>query len=190
MPIIHCTRKLLELLGKTSTDNQAPNDVSPLGTWHANVITLNRKKLVIFMHTQSGYVILIPDLLKKDFKNLADLFVQHLMRALARNGFKQYAHVIPELCSNITWTKTSNRSARGLITQIAYEIRHTKIEYNPEEVDKFLWHSTNRADGPATNNPLKHFQDILTQTITQTSVVTLESVIRCGLCFSTGTKKY
>src|SRR3990167_3850416 len=134
MPIIHCTRKLLELLGKTSTDNQAPNDVSPLGTWHANVI--------------------------------------------------------PELCSNITWTKTSNRSARGLITQIAYEIRHTKIEYNPEEVDKFLWHSTNRADGPATNNPLKHFQDILTQTITQTSVVTLESVIRCGLCFSTGTKKY
>ena len=67
--IIHCTRKLAARLPEVSAV-ELPES-SPLGSWHANLYTIDRRQCVLFCHDESRYCLFLPGLRAPMFADLA-----------------------------------------------------------------------------------------------------------------------
>ena len=64
-------------------------DVNPLGNWHANVVTVQWRKWVLFVHDATRFPVMVKGLLKADFAALADHFEDSLMNTLLRCGAEE-----------------------------------------------------------------------------------------------------
>lgn len=76
--LIHLTKKLAEKLNisvKTTGE-----EFDPLYSWRANIITENRRSIVVFMNDASRYVIALCEIKGKDWKRLPELFVETLRK--------------------------------------------------------------------------------------------------------------
>ena len=80
--IIHCTKKLATKLSAVSAEPLTENN--PLGSWHANLYTIDRRNCVMFCHDQTRFVLFMAGLKKDDFLNLdywfQDLFANTLLK--------------------------------------------------------------------------------------------------------------
>lgn len=78
--VIHTTKKLAERLPMVSTGPL--QEISPLGGWHANRYTIDRRQCVMFCHDQTRYVLFMAGLRKPLFEQLGrvhrDLFLATL----------------------------------------------------------------------------------------------------------------
>ncbi|MBP1924301.1 hypothetical protein J2Z76_000154 [Sedimentibacter acidaminivorans] len=106
--LIKCTKKLLEQLN-IKPEIQVEHEL--LFSWHANLITVNRRKAVVLMNDKNNYIIVLYGLKLKDFKNLNE----HIFNAI-RATFKEECineEVIDKYINNsqeILYSKTSSRS--------------------------------------------------------------------------------
>lgn len=79
--IIHCTKKLAARLSEVSPEPLA--EPNPLGTWHANLYTIDRRNCILFCHDQTRFVLFMAGLKKEHFANLdacfQDLFANTLL---------------------------------------------------------------------------------------------------------------
>ena len=93
---LHCTKKLSaklpldssgRLKGKLSPP-QAANDEaeSPLSGWHANLLTIQRRNCVLFVHDSTRFPLLATCLTKPDFAELNWWFQDALMNTLLKAG--------------------------------------------------------------------------------------------------------
>jgi len=76
--IIRSTKKLMDELGLKPT---LQKEESPLFSWHANLITIGRKKAVVMVNDSSRYAIVLFGLKKRDFQNLRKLILQAIVDA-------------------------------------------------------------------------------------------------------------
>ena len=64
--LIQCTKKLLDELNiKPSIKEE-----KPFFSWHANLLTINRRKTVVLMNNKNRYIIVLHGLKAKDKKNI------------------------------------------------------------------------------------------------------------------------
>jgi len=71
--LIQCTKKLLDELNiKPATSA----DEGPIFSWHANLITVKRRKAVVLVNDKNRYVIILHGLKAKDFKKLDEHIIQ------------------------------------------------------------------------------------------------------------------
>ncbi len=124
MAVIQCTKKLLTEL--KVEDSGATIPTSPLGSWHANLLTLDRRKCVLFTNDLTRYSFLVTGLRKPDFQVLDEVFRQSLFKSLINDGFnqEQIEKVLDEI-REISFTKTSSRSVLGSMNDIADIIKWT-----------------------------------------------------------------
>lgn len=104
---IHCTKKLLEQLGV----KPASGEEEALFSWHANLITVNRKKTVVFTNDLNRYVMILHGLKAKDFKKLDELFLQGIKEVFRKEGIKE--ELIEKYLfhsKGTTFSKTKNRT--------------------------------------------------------------------------------
>ncbi|MDP2323164.1 MAG: hypothetical protein Q8N51_03945 [Gammaproteobacteria bacterium] len=66
--IIHATRKLAARLPDVSSD--ALQEDSPLGSWHADRVIIDRRQCVIFCHDETRAALFVPGLRKELFADL------------------------------------------------------------------------------------------------------------------------
>ena len=86
--IIHVTRKLADRLPDVSKQ-QLPED-SPLGSWHADRLTLDRRQCVLFCHDASRSALFLAGLRKPEFENLGGQIFRNLFAGtLVSLGFGQ-----------------------------------------------------------------------------------------------------
>ncbi len=106
--LIQCTKKLLDEL-KVKPEERKEED--PLFSWHANVISINRRKTVVIMNDKSRYMIILHGLKAKDFKNLGALILQAIRETFQRECIKDEIidRYIDE-AKSITFTKTKDRT--------------------------------------------------------------------------------
>ncbi|MHB8171745.1 MAG: plasmid pRiA4b ORF-3 family protein [Thermincolia bacterium] len=106
--LIQCTKKLLdELKIKPSI---AKNE-EPLFSWHANLLTLNRRKTIVLVNDSNRYVIVLHGLKAKDFKALDQIIIKGIQETLLGEHIKaeiveQFTNHSPE----IVYAKTKDRS--------------------------------------------------------------------------------
>jgi len=82
--IIHCTKKLAAKLPVVSTDLLTEN--SPLGSWHANLYTIDRRNCLLFCHDETRYTLFFPGLRKPHFAELDRWFREAFTASLAYMG--------------------------------------------------------------------------------------------------------
>ncbi len=114
--IIQCTKKLREEMEfQTGALEDPPAEREPLFCWHANLITLQRKKTVVLINDSSKYIIVLFGLNKTDFQEMGN-HIRHGMREAFREEFiaediiEQYIQTAMPRPGQITCTRTKNRS--------------------------------------------------------------------------------
>lgn len=83
-----------------------------MGSWHANIIFINRKKCVVFVNNKTLINFIITGLRKSDFMNLMEIFRDHLRNFLNNN------HIPDDIKTEI---------AREYTDSLAYSPTHSKV---------------------------------------------------------------
>lgn len=114
---IGCTKKLLDELGCKPFEARTEN---PIFSWHANLLTINRRKAVLLINDDSRYPVLLFGLKAANFKILNKLIVLAIKETFLAEGFS------PEIvekylndAGTVTFTRTTNRSVLSTMNQIA-----------------------------------------------------------------------
>ena len=82
--IVHCAQ---QLAGKLPEVSRSPlEEASPLGGWHGQRFTLDRRQCVMFCHDASCYILFLRGLRKEHFTKLADEFRQLFLATLVPLG--------------------------------------------------------------------------------------------------------
>lgn len=88
MRLIHCTGKLLSNLNEGKHAYPPGHEmVEGVGHWNAHLVSINRKKCIMFTNVKTIYTIFLFDLSKRDFQNLPWLLLGELFKWLKRDGF-------------------------------------------------------------------------------------------------------
>jgi uncharacterized protein DUF6933/pRiA4b ORF-3-like protein len=124
--LIHCTKKLLDQLKIVPTEHQ--QDESPLFSWHAHILTINRRKLVVVINDSNRYVLVLYGMKAKDFKNI-DMHIKEALRLALRKQcvdkdiIKRYLDEIKEF----KYLKSKNRT---LVARLNKSCEAVKIYSN------------------------------------------------------------
>lgn len=120
--IIRCTQKLLKEL---SIKPHEPAVVSEVGSWHANLLIIERRKCVLFTHDMSLFSVFVVGLMSDDFAHMDEIFGQALFRTLRLCEFGQ-----SEIERMLDWSrhnvyaKSNNRSVLGSMKDLGFQIEH------------------------------------------------------------------
>lgn len=141
---LHCTKKLLAKLplhedGRLKGGRKLPVaanalEQTSLSTWHANLITLQRRQCVLFVHDATRFPVFVPALKKADFAELdwhfRDGFMNTLLKVGAEESHMEAAErmLAPLVCDN-----DCNRSVQGTLNQMAQDLGFM-LEYDNTSV--------------------------------------------------------
>jgi len=123
MAQIRCTQKLLKELKVES--EAIDSKLLGLGSWHANLLLIDRRKCVLLTNDACLYSIFIPGLKKSEFTHFPEVLGQHLFKNLLQEELpqEQIEIVLNEL-QNISYTKTNNRSVLGSMNDLAFQVKY------------------------------------------------------------------
>jgi hypothetical protein len=145
---LRCTRKVLDQFGipQSSLFDPASTDAT-LGNWYVNLVTIDRRKTLIFMSERTLLSFLIFGVRKNNSRNLGEIFVRGLVQLLEMEEFsgRQIESVLGKE-RIVTLTKTDNRRALGNMNDLQNIYEH-KIWYHGGFRNCDLWDvisSTNR----------------------------------------------
>ncbi|MES9850334.1 MAG: hypothetical protein ABW170_00695 [Candidatus Thiodiazotropha sp. L084R] len=103
--------------------NDAPE--TPLSGWHANLLLLQRRQCVLFVHDTTRFPVFVPALKKADFAELDYWFADGFMNTLLKTGAddalmgRAQAALGPLACDN-----DCNRSVQGSMNRMAQDLEH------------------------------------------------------------------
>ncbi len=107
--LIRCTKKLLDKLNIKAGENI---EGDPLFSWHANLITMSRRKAVVLVNDRNRYVIVLYGLNAQDFKELDDHIREAIRETFQEEGIKN--EIIDKYINHskeIYYTKTKDRKS-------------------------------------------------------------------------------
>ncbi|MDQ1002750.1 hypothetical protein QFZ28_003150 [Neobacillus niacini] len=134
--LIQCTKSLLDQLGIKKSElyppevhEQFPNSFM---AWHANFVSINRKKAIVLMNNETRYSIVIYRPSKKDFSKINELIREAITTALRMEGVrKEVIEAYMEKAGDITFSKTASRS---MVAKMNSAVR--EIEFVQEYLDE------------------------------------------------------
>jgi flavorubredoxin len=126
MQLIRCTQKLQKEMGlkKCSLEEAEPKSYL-LGSWHANLLHIDRKKCVLFTNDKTLFNFIAPDVTRAQIKDLNLLFSGYLSCVLSAedisNNFKE--KIMAEY-EDIKYAATSNKSVLGSMNDLAFHYKY------------------------------------------------------------------
>lgn len=128
MPYIKCTKKLQGEMGlnkadlslTSSTDLQNPI----LGSWHANLIYIDRKKCVLFVNDKTLFNFIVADIPRKRIKILSKLFKDYLKCVLAEEGLAD--QIITDIMAEydqVGYANTDDKRVLGSMNDLAFHYK-------------------------------------------------------------------
>lgn len=140
MITIHSTKKLLAKLPldesgmlsnkHTDADSRSTND-SPLGSWHANLITLQRHNCILFVHDATRFPLFLKELRKSDLAELAWHFEDGFMNTLLKAGADDtQMQAAASALKPLQFDSDCDRSVQGTMNQRASDIEHILAHNN------------------------------------------------------------
>lgn len=132
---LHCTKKLLSKL-PVDTNGRLPNTRarplaandagdSPLSGWHANLLSVQRRNCVLFVHDATRFPVLLTCLRKPDFAELDYLFQDGLMNTLLEGGANQtQLDAAARALTPLQCDTVCSRSVLGTLNQMQQDLDH------------------------------------------------------------------
>ncbi len=125
---IHATKKLLAKMPaqtKPGSEDILAAPQSKLGTWHANLLTIQRRNCLLFVHDQTRFPVFIPALTKPDFAKIDRFFDDVLMNTLLKCGATQeQLDTAAALLQPLAFVGGTDRSVLGTLNQLGQDIDH------------------------------------------------------------------
>ncbi|MCF3943038.1 plasmid pRiA4b ORF-3 family protein [Oceanobacillus alkalisoli] len=142
--MIQCTKALLEKLGIKGDELVTPEGhehfPNSFMAWHANFVSINRRKAIILMNNETRYPVVIYRPVKKDFSNARGLILEAITEVLRIEGVSQtiinaYIHKAGE----ISFSKTANRSMVAKLNNTVREIEFMSEYLNEDtKIQKYI----------------------------------------------------
>jgi hypothetical protein len=129
--LIQCTKKLLAELKTAPSPSTNEN---PLYSWHANILTLNRRKTLVLMNDSNRYVIVLYGLKAKDMKKIDTLILQAITETFQSEGIKD--EVIEALISQskeFSFTTTKDRTMVARLNKACENVEYFWDDYLNED---------------------------------------------------------
>lgn len=121
--IIHCTQKLAKNLKDVAPERLA--ETSLLGSWHANLYTIDSRKCVMFCHDATRYILFAAGLKKPDFMELGALHRKLFLEALAAQGIPAIQIKKVELALGpAVFDAVTERSVLGSLNQVRFDLEY------------------------------------------------------------------
>jgi hypothetical protein len=113
--LIQCTRALLDEIGIKKSELASPESYEQFPNsfmaWHANFVSINRKKAIILMNNETRYPVVIYRPSSKDFSKIKELINGAITEALGMEGVrKDVIEAYLAKAGEISFSKTANRS--------------------------------------------------------------------------------
>ncbi|MCD4827114.1 MAG: hypothetical protein K8Q99_04980 [Acholeplasmataceae bacterium] len=105
---IQCTKNLLDFLKPEVIEKDTDHD---LFAWHANYITINRRKLLILMNDLTRFCIVLYGVKKSDFKDPVMMLQKSIIISMEVEEFDQelVLHYVNQI-KKVTYSKTKDRT--------------------------------------------------------------------------------
>ena len=130
MPIIRCTKKLQREMGIKPPELAADEPGgSPLGSWHANLVFIERRKCVLFVNDRTLFNFIAPDVRRAEIRDLAQLFLSGLACALHSERLpKPVVDQILAESAQVTVGGQTSRSVLGSVNDLAFHYKVHVVE--------------------------------------------------------------
>jgi hypothetical protein len=141
MPIIHCSEKLRKEMGLKDSDLVPVKLIAEsLGSWHANLLLIKRKKCVLFVNDRTRMNFIVPDVTRDCIKELGTMFIGMLHTVLVEEGFTEaQCKTISGNGAAIRFSKTASKSVLGSVNDFAAHYEYRILEagslHSPEIPD-------------------------------------------------------
>ena len=126
MQLIRCTKKLqreIELQQSDLAETEPP--FSRLGSWHANLLYIDRRKCVLFTNDKTLLTFLVPDVSRASIRKLQRLFRSSLACVVADEKLNPEAiESIDAEYRDLGFANTNNRSVLGSMNDLAFHYEH------------------------------------------------------------------
>lgn len=112
--LIQCTKKLLDQIKQ---DPVADSKEEALFSWHANILTINRRKTIVLLNDLNKYIIVLYGVKANEFKKLDEVIVTAVRKSFLAESIKE--EIIDSYLAEageVKFTKTSDRSLIGGLT--------------------------------------------------------------------------
>jgi hypothetical protein len=132
--LIQCTKKLLSEL---KVEPSVSLEEEALFSWHANMITVNRRKTLVLMNDSNRYIIVLHGLKAKDLKKLDELILKAISETFRDEGIKD--EVIEAFISQskeISYTTTKNRTLVARLNKACESVYFYGRELNPDMINQ------------------------------------------------------
>lgn len=130
MHLIRCTKRLQKETGLRQSDLCTEEPCfSCLGSWHANLIYINRRKCVLFANDKTLFNFIAPDVPRATIRELDNLFKGYLNFILADEGFAEAdrARILSEY-DEIEFANTNSKRVLGSMNDLAFHYTHNILE--------------------------------------------------------------
>jgi len=124
---LRCTKKVLDQFNIKEKDLSEPKSSQAiLGNWYVNLVTIDRRKTLIFMSERTLLSFLIYGVRKDNSKNIHELFIRGLAQLLDFEGFSaSQIEVALNGAELLTISKTHNPKALGNLNDLAKLYDHS-----------------------------------------------------------------
>lgn len=126
MQFIRCTGKLLKEMGlKESVLNKNEPPFSCLGSWHANLIHIDRKKCILFTNDKTLFKFIVVNAARSDIIKLDVIFKRYIRCVLADEGLGvDVTEKIMDEYKEMAFAKTNSKSVLGSMNDLAFNYKH------------------------------------------------------------------
>jgi len=109
---------------KSDLSEDEPKE-SYLGSWHANLIYIDRKKCLLFVNDKTLFNFIVPDISRAQIKELSNIFRVNLECVLAAEGVPKKAKTkIMSEYASIKYTNTNSKSILGSMNDLAFHYKY------------------------------------------------------------------
>ncbi len=126
MQLIRCTQKLQKEMGLKKSDlREDETAFSYLGSWHSNLIHIDRRKCILFVNDRTLFNFIAPDVGRVQVRELDTLFRGYLQCVLAEEGFDESTkRKIMTEYDDVEYTKTNSKHVLGAMNDLAFHYRY------------------------------------------------------------------
>jgi hypothetical protein len=120
--ILRCTGKLLKELRRQPEEIESSSEAA---SWHANLLIIERRKCVLFIHDPSYFSVFVAGLKRPDFDHIEQVFGEALFHSLRLAEFSQgQIESLLDSAQEMHVAKTNNRSLLGSMNDLTYQINY------------------------------------------------------------------
>lgn len=98
---------------------------SYLGSWHANLIYIDRKKCILFVNDKTLFNFIVPDISRAQIRELSSIFRVNLECILASEDVPERTKTkIMSEYESIQYANTNNKSVLGSMNDLAFHYKY------------------------------------------------------------------